>query len=52
MKKTTLLHIYICFTLIVLLLPGCSVNKFIPEGGYLLDDVKIESDNKEINHLR
>ena len=48
MKKTTLLHIYICFTLIVLLLPGCSVNKFIPEGGYLLDDVKIESDNKEI----
>ena len=33
---------------IVLLLAGCSVNKFIPEGSYLLDDVKIESDNKEI----
>lgn len=48
MKKTTLLHIYICFTFVVLLLPGCSVNKFIPEGGYLLDNVKIESDNKEI----
>ena len=34
--------------LAVMLLAGCSVSKFIPEGSYLLDDVKIESDNKEI----
>lgn len=32
----------------VLTLAGCSVSKFIPEGQYLLDDVKIESDNKEV----
>lgn len=31
-----------------LLLGGCSVSKFIPDGQYLLDDVRIESDNKEI----
>lgn len=29
-------------------LSGCSVSKFIPEGHYLLDNVKVESDNKEI----
>ena len=34
--------------LAVMLLAGCSVSKFIPEGSYLLHDVKIESDNKEI----
>lgn len=31
-----------------LLLCGCSVGKFVPEGHYLLDNVRIESDNKEI----
>lgn len=31
------------------LLSGCSVAKFIPEGQWLLDDVKIESDVKEID---
>lgn len=31
-----------------LFLGGCSVSKFIPEGSYLLDEVKIESDNKEV----
>ena len=31
-----------------LLFSGCSVSKFIPEGHYLLDDVKIESDNREV----
>lgn len=31
-----------------LLMSGCSVSKFIPEGQYLLDNVRIESDNKEI----
>lgn len=34
--------------LAVMLLADCSVSKFIPEGSYLLHDVKIESDNKEI----
>ena len=37
----------ICLTFL-LLMQGCSVGKFIPEGSYLLDKVKIESDNKEI----
>ena len=40
-----------CFTglfLSALLFSGCSVSKFIPEGHYLLDDVKIESDNREV----
>lgn len=37
-----------CSAAVALLLTGCSVNKFIPEGSYLLDNVKIESDNKEI----
>lgn len=27
---------------------GCSVSKFIPEDQYLLNDIKIESDNKEV----
>lgn len=34
--------------LLSLFLSGCSVSKFIPEGSYLLDEVKIESDNKEV----
>lgn len=32
----------------LLFLSGCSVSKFIPERHYLLDNVKVESDNKEI----
>ncbi len=31
---------------------GCSVSKFIPEGQYLLDNVHIESDNKEVKSLQ
>lgn len=45
MKKPT--GILILWTVMVVL-NGCSVSKFIPEGSYLLDNVKIESDNKEI----
>lgn len=45
MKKSAHLHIY---TLLVLLCTSCSVNKFIPEGGYLLDEVRIVSDKKEV----
>lgn len=39
-------YIYIVVT--ALLLVGCSVSKFVPEGKYLLDEVHISSDNKEI----
>ena len=46
MKKKVLINVFLM--LAVMLLAGCSVSKFIPEGSYLLDDVKIESDNKEI----
>ncbi len=45
MKKPT--GILILWTVMVVL-NGCSVSKFIPEGSYLLDNVRIESDNKEI----
>ena len=46
MKKTFAIT---CFWMLAAwLLGSCSVSKFIPEGDYLLDNVKIESDNKEI----
>lgn len=47
MKKPTRITI-IHIVAALLMLTGCSVNKFIPEGSYLLDNVKVESDNKEI----
>lgn len=34
--------------MVLSLLPACSVKKLIPEDKYLLDDVKITSDNKEV----
>ncbi|WP_299234188.1 BamA/TamA family outer membrane protein [uncultured Bacteroides sp.] len=40
--------IYIYFLTVVMLLGSCSVSKFIPEGQYLLDEVHVKSDNKEI----
>lgn len=33
---------------LVLLLASCSVNKFVPEGRYLLDEVRVVSDDKEV----
>lgn len=39
---------YIGLCAMLLFLSGCSVSKFIPERHYLLDNVKVESDNKEI----
>lgn len=39
---------YVGLLCLLLFLNGCSVSKFIPEGHYLLDNVKVESDNKEI----
>ena len=32
----------------LLLLASCSVTKYVPDGAYLLDDVHIETDNKEV----
>lgn len=43
-----LVRIYIYIVVTALLLVGCSVSKFVPEGKYLLDEVHISSDNKEI----
>lgn len=45
MKKSAHLYIY---ALIVASFTSCSVNKFIPENNYLLDEVKIISDTKEV----
>lgn len=45
--KISLRHCPVLLTLL-LSFSGCSVSKFIPEGHYLLDAVKIESDNKEV----
>ena len=36
------------YTFWLTLLCSCSVNKFIPEGAYLLDEVNIVSDSKEV----
>ena len=44
MKK---IQLYI-YTFWVTLLCSCSVNKFIPEGAYLLDEVNIVSDTKDV----
>ncbi len=40
-------HIY-CFLVLLILVSSCSVSKFIPDGSYLLDEVKIVSDNKTV----
>ena len=45
--KLALRHCSI-FLMLLLGLSACSVSNFIPEGHYLLDAVKIESDNKEV----
>lgn len=45
MKKGALYTILLYF---VLSLASCSATKFVPEGSYLLDEVKIHTDNKDI----
>ena len=40
-------HIF-CFLVLLILVSSCSVSKFIPDGAYLLDEVKIVSDNKTV----
>lgn len=51
MIKQVSKHIFLFTSLIafVLLFPGCSASKFIPEGKFLLDDAEIKSDTKGIN---
>lgn len=46
LKKT--IHIYIVVSL-ALMLTGCSVTKFIPENEYLLNKVKLESEDKSLD---
>ena len=46
MKNTS--RRYVFLLALSMILGGCSVSKFIPEGKYLLDKVTVESDNKEI----
>lgn len=46
MKKNILLYIGI---VLLTMMNSCSVNKFIPKGSYLLDDVEIVSDEKNIS---
>lgn len=45
MRRGLLNIIYISFLLVFV---SCSVSKFVPEGKYLLDDVKVVSDSKEV----
>lgn len=48
MKKGVLYTILLYF---VLSLASCSATKFVPEGSYLLDEVKIHTDNKDIKSV-
>ena len=45
MRRISRLYIYLT---LVALLSSCSVNRFIPENQYLLDEVNILSDTKEV----
>ena len=45
MKRSCLRYIYAS---LFCLLTSCSVSKFIPEGEYLLDEVKVVSDSKNV----
>ena len=39
----------ILYIILLILFSSCSVNRFIPENKYLLDEVKIESDTKLVD---
>ena len=45
MKKTVW---YVVSALVTFLLVSCSTTKYVPEGAYLLDEVRIRTDNKNI----
>lgn len=45
----TLAHCRICIlSFIALLVAGCSSTKYVPEGEYLLDEVRIHTDNRDV----
>lgn len=49
MKKRLKHIIRLLLLAILTLMPvACSVTKYVPEGSYLLDDVRIQTDNKEV----
>ena len=39
---------YALLTTAILLLASCSATKYVPDGSYLLDEVRIHTDNKEV----
>lgn len=39
---------YAIYATVVLLLASCSSTKYVPDGSYLLDEVRIQTDNKEV----
>ncbi|MCD8094467.1 MAG: outer membrane protein assembly factor [Bacteroides sp.] len=39
---------YAIFATVLLLLASCSSTKYVPDGSYLLDEVRIHTDNKEV----
>ena len=43
---------YAILTTIVLLLASCSSTKYVPDGSYLLDEVRIHTDNKEVKTIQ
>ena len=45
--RRLLLHLYRCA--FALLLASCSATKYVPEGKYLLDEVKITTDSKDVS---
>jgi len=51
MKRSVHLSLYALLAMSMILLSGCSVTRFIPEGDYLLDDVSIKSTDKELSTM-
>ena len=45
MKRSTI-NIYLILLVVALIFGGCSATRDIPEGSYLLDDVKVVTDGK------
>ena len=41
-------YLYTIFFFAILMLASCSATKFVPDGSYLLDEVKVITDNKEV----
>ena len=39
---------YAIYATVIFLLASCSSTKYVPDGAYLLDEVRIQTDNKEI----